>query len=45
MLSILEETPIEVTQDGINRATNELVASVKYIWVLSTPLAVDRIVG
>ena len=41
MLSLIEETPLEVTQDGQNRATNKLVASLKYIWVLATPLAMD----
>ena len=40
LLSLLEETPIEVIQDGQNRSTNKLVASVKYIWVLATPLAI-----
>ena len=29
LLSLLEETPLEVTHDGQNRATNKLVASVK----------------
>ena len=41
LLSLLEETPLEVTQDSQNRATNKLVASEKYHWVLATPLAVD----
>ena len=34
-----------MTQDGRNCATNKLVASVKYIWVLATPLSVDLGVG
>ena len=29
LISLLKETPLEVTQDGRNRATNRLVASVK----------------
>ena len=37
LLSLLEETPLEVTQDDRNRATNKMVASVKYLWVLATP--------
>ena len=41
LLYLLEKTTIEVTQDGRNRATNKLVASVKYLWVLATPFAVD----
>ena len=41
LLSLLEETPLEVTQDGRKRATNKLVASVKYIWVLAAQLDVD----
>ena len=41
LLSLLEETPIEVTQDVRNWANNKLFASVKYLWVLATPLAVD----
>ena len=44
LLSLLEETPLEVTQDGRNQATNNLVASVKYLLVLATPLAVGLIV-
>ena len=45
MLSLLEETPLKVTQDGRNRATNKLVASVKYLWFLENPSAVDLGVG
>ena len=45
LLSLIEETPLKVTQYGRNRATNKLEASVKYIWVLETPLAVDLRVG
>ena len=45
MPCLLEETPIEVTQDGQNQATNILVDSVKYIWVLANPLAVKLGVG
>ena len=45
LLSLLEETPFEVTQDSRNRATNKLVASVKQLWVLATPLAVELGVG
>ena len=45
LLYLLEETPLEVTQDGWNQATNKLVYSVKYLWVLATPLAVDLRVG
>ena len=41
MLKLLNETPIEVTQDGWNWVTNKLVASVKYLWFQATPLAVD----
>ena len=41
LIDLLEETPLKVTQDGKNRATNKLVAIVKYIWVLATPLVVD----
>ena len=41
MISLLEETPLEVTEDGRNWATNRLVDSVKYIWVMATPLSVD----
>ena len=41
MLSLLKEAPLEVTQYGQNRATNKLVDSAKYLWVLATPLAVD----
>ena len=41
LLDLLEETPLKVTQDGQNRATNKLVAIVKYIWVLANQLAVD----
>ena len=41
LISLLKETPLEVTQNGQNWATNKLVASVKYLWVLATPLAVD----
>ena len=29
LLSLLEETPLELTQDGQKRATNKLVVSVK----------------
>ena len=45
MLYLFEETSLEVTQDGRNRATNKLIASVKLIWVLETPLDVDIVVG
>ena len=45
LLSLIEETPLEVTQDGRNHATNKLIASVKWIWFLATPLAVDLKVG
>ena len=45
LLSLLEEPPVEVTKDGQKRATNKLVASVKYIWVIATPLAVYIGVG
>ena len=45
MLSLLEETPLKVTQDGQKWATNKLVDSIKYLWVLVTPLAVELIVG
>ena len=41
MISLPEETPLDVAQDGRNLATNKLVASVKYLWVLATLLAVD----
>ena len=41
LLYLLEETPLKVTQDGQNRATNKLVTRVKYIWVLATPVDVD----
>ena len=41
LLSILEEAPHGVIQDGRNRATNKLVATVKYIGVLENPLAVE----
>ena len=37
--------PLKVTQDGQERATDKLVARVKYILVLATPLAVDLRVG
>ena len=36
-----EEAPLKVIQYGQNQATNKLVASVKYIWVLANPLAVE----
>ena len=45
LISLIEETTLEVTQDGQNRATNKLVDSVKYLWVLATPLSVDLRVG
>ena len=45
MISLIKEAPLEVIQDGQNQATNKLVASVKYIWVIATPLAVDLGVG
>ena len=45
LISFIKETPLEVTQDGKNRDTNKLVASVKYIWVLATQLVVDLRVG
>ena len=45
LLSLLEEISLEVTQDNRNRDTNKLVASVKYLWVLATPLAVYLGVG
>ena len=32
--------PFKATQDGRNRSTNKLVVSVKYLWVLATPLDV-----
>ena len=41
MSLVTEEIPLEVTQDGQNRATNKLVASFKYIWVLASALDVD----
>ena len=41
MLYLLKETHIEVNQDSKNWATNKLLASVKQLWVLATPLAVD----
>ena len=44
-ISLLKENPLEVTQDGRNRATNKLVASVKQLWFLATPLAVELRVG
>ena len=40
LLYLLKENPIEKTQDGRNRATNKLVARVKYIWLLATQLPV-----
>ena len=45
MLSLLEETPLKVTQYVQIQTTNKLVASVKYLWVLATLLAVDLRVG
>ena len=45
LLSLLEETPIKVTQYGRNQDTNILAASVKYLWFLATALDVDLIVG
>ena len=45
LLYLLEETALEVTQDDRNWATNKLVVSVKLLWVLATPLAVDLRVG
>ena len=40
-LSLLEETHLEVNQASQNRDTNKLVASIKYVWVIATSLAVD----
>ena len=45
LLYLLEETPLKVTQDGRKGATNKLIASVKYLWVIANPLAVDLRVG
>ena len=45
MFSLVEETPIGVTQDGRSQATNKLVAGVKYLGFLATPLAVYLRVG
>ena len=45
MISLLNETPLEVTQDSQNRDTIKRVASVKRLWVLATPLSVDLGVG
>ena len=45
LLSLFEESPLEVIQDGRNQDTNKVVASVKYLWVLATPLDVDLGVG
>ena len=45
LLSLLKEAPIVVIQDGQNLDTNKLVASVKYIWVLATPLSTELGVG
>ena len=45
LISLLEEIPLKGTHDGKNRATNKLVASIKSIWVLATPLDVDLRVG
>ena len=38
--TLSRKPPLEVIQDGRNRSTNKLLASVKYLWVLSTPLSV-----
>ena len=40
-----EEAPLEVIQYGQKWATNTVVASVKYLWVLATQLDVDLGVG
>ena len=40
-----EEYPIEVINYGCHRDTNKVVASVKYLWVLATPLSMDLVVG
>ena len=40
-----EEAPLEMIQYNQNRATNKLVASVKYLWVLANPLGLDLGVG
>ena len=45
MIYLLEEDPIEVIQDGQKKDTNKLVDSVKYIWILATPLYLDLGVG
>ena len=45
ILSLLKENTLKVTRDGQNQAAKKLVASVKYLWVLATPLAVDLRVG
>ena len=45
LLSLLDETPLEVTQDGTHRDNYKLVSSIKYLWVLTTSLAVDLGVG
>ena len=41
LLSLIKETPLEVTQDVRNWFTNKLVATAKYVWVIETPFAVD----
>ena len=41
LIYLLEETTLEATQDSQNRATNKLVVSVKYIWILATELNVE----
>ena len=40
-----EETPLRLIQDSRNWDTNKLLPSVKQIWVLAAPLAVDLGVG
>ena len=45
LISLLKETALKVTQDDQNRDTDKLVAIIKYLWVLATPLAVELRVG
>ena len=40
-----EEAPLEVIQYGQNRATKKLIAIVKCLWFLATPLVLDLGVG
>ena len=45
LISLLEETPLEVTQYVRNQDNNKLLAGLKYLWVLATPLSLDIRVG